>query len=47
MIASGEIDVEPLITHTFPFDRVLDADEMVHTRSDNCSKIVVELSGGG
>lgn len=46
MIASGEIDVEPLITHTFPFDRVLDAYEMAHTRSDNCIKILVELSGG-
>lgn len=46
MIASGEIDVEPLITHTFAFERVLDAYEMAHTRSDNCIKILVELSGG-
>lgn len=46
MVASGEIDVEPLITHTFVFERVLDAYQMAHTRSDNCIKILVELSGG-
>lgn len=45
MIASGEIDVEPLITHTFPFERVLDAYELAHTRGDNCIKILVEIPG--
>ncbi len=43
LIANGEIDVEPLITHTFPFDRVLDAYQMAHTRSDNCIKILVQI----
>lgn len=45
MIASGEIDVEPLITHTFPFERVLDAYALAHTRGDNCIKILVEIPG--
>lgn len=45
IIASGEIDVEPLITHTFPFERVLDAYELAHTRGDNCIKILVEIPG--
>ncbi len=43
MIASGEIDVEPLITHTFPFERVMDAYEMAYNRGDNCIKILVEV----
>jgi L-iditol 2-dehydrogenase len=45
MIASGEIDVEPLITHTFPFHRVMDAYELAHTRGDDCIKILVEIPG--
>lgn len=47
MIATGEIDVEPLITHTFPFTRVMDAYELAHSRGDNCIKIVVEIPGRG
>ena len=45
MIASGEIDVAPLITHTFPFHNVMDAYTMARNRSDNCIKIIVTLSG--
>jgi L-iditol 2-dehydrogenase len=47
LIASGEIDVEPLITHTFPFERVMDAYELAHTRGDNCIKILVEMPEKG
>ena len=43
MIAAGEIDVESLITHSFPFDRVMDAYEMAYKRSDDCIKILVEV----
>lgn len=46
MIASGEIDVEGLITHTFPFERVMDAYEMAYKRSDDCIKILVEVGQG-
>lgn len=45
LIASGEIDVEPLLTHTFPFARVMEAYELAHTRGDNCIKILVEIPG--
>ncbi len=43
LIASGAIDVRPLITHRFPFDGVLDAYEMHRTRADGAVKIVVEM----
>ncbi len=43
MIASGDIDVEPLITHTFPLSRVMDAYELARSRGDNCIKILVEV----
>ncbi len=43
MIAAGEIDVEALITHTFPFARVMDAYEMAYKRSGDCIKILVEV----
>lgn len=46
MITCGEINVEPLITHTFPFTKVMDAYNMAHQRSDNCIKILVQLPGG-
>lgn len=45
MIANGEIDVEPLITHTFSFADVMAAYEMAHKRADNCIKIVVKITG--
>lgn len=43
MLAAGEIDVESLITHSFPFERVMDAYEMAYKRSDDCIKILVEV----
>ena len=45
LIATGEIDVEPLITHTLPFTRVMDAYELAHSRGDNCIKVLVEIPG--
>lgn len=44
MIAQKEIDVTSLITHRFPFERVIDAYELVRTRADGVIKIVVEMS---
>lgn len=43
MIASGDINVEPLITHTFPLSRVMDAYELARSRGDNCIKILIEV----
>lgn len=45
LLAAGEIDVEPLLTHTFPFERVMDAYEMAYKRTDDCIKILVEVNG--
>lgn len=45
MIASGEINVEPLITHTFSFANVMAAYDMAHKRADNCLKVVVKITG--
>lgn len=43
LIASGEIDVKPIITHNFPFDRVMEAYELQRTRDEGAIKIVVEM----
>ncbi|HLV33587.1 MAG TPA: zinc-binding dehydrogenase [Spirillospora sp.] len=43
MIASGEIDVSPLLTHSFPFERVMEAYELQHTRDEGAIKIVIEM----
>ena len=43
LIASGEIDVKPIITHRFKFDQVLEAYELQRTRDEGAVKIVVEM----
>lgn len=45
-IARGEIDVSPLITHHFPFDRVIEAYELHRTRADGAVKIVIDMPSG-
>lgn len=42
LVASGQIDVKPLITHRLPFTDVIDAYELHRTRGDQCVKIVIE-----
>ena len=42
IIARKEIDVDPMLTHRFPFEQVLSAYEMHRTRSDGAVKILVE-----
>jgi len=39
MIASGEIDVSPLVSHVFPVEQVQEAMLMAHERSDNALKV--------
>jgi 2-desacetyl-2-hydroxyethyl bacteriochlorophyllide A dehydrogenase len=46
IIASGQIDVKPLITHRVPFADVMDAYELHRTRGDECVKIVIEMPEG-
>lgn len=43
MIADGEVNVAPLITHRFTFDQVLDAYELQNTRDEGAVKIVIEM----
>lgn len=44
LIASGEADVGPMITHHFPFEQVQDAYELQYTRDEGAVKIVVDIS---
>ncbi|MCB0115211.1 MAG: zinc-binding dehydrogenase [Caldilineaceae bacterium] len=44
LIADGEIDVKPILTHSFPFERVMEAYELQRTRDEGAVKIVVEMS---
>jgi (R,R)-butanediol dehydrogenase/meso-butanediol dehydrogenase/diacetyl reductase len=41
LLASGAIDIEPLITHTFPLDRGVDAFDALAEPSSNAIKILV------
>jgi threonine dehydrogenase-like Zn-dependent dehydrogenase len=43
MIAAGEVDVLPLITHRFDFERVREAFELARTRRDGVIKAIVEM----
>lgn len=43
LIASGEVDVHPVITHRFPFDRVLEAYELQRSRRDGAVKIIIDM----
>ena len=43
MIASGEVDAAPLITHRFPFEQVLEAYELQGARDEGAIKILIEM----
>ena len=45
IIAGGEIDVAPVLTHRLPFERAAHGYEMARTRSDGAIKIVIEMPG--
>lgn len=42
-IARGDIDVANLVSHLLPIDRIQDAMEMAHQRTDNCLKVSVSF----
>ena len=42
-IREGRINIDPLLTHRFPLDRVHEAYELFADRRDGCVKVVVEL----
>ncbi len=43
LISSGEVAVEPMITHTFTFEEVEQAYELAHTREDGAGKVFVKM----
>ena len=43
LIASGAIDVTPLPTHRFPFERLTEAYELARSREDGAIKVVVQM----
>lgn len=43
MIASGEVDVKPMLTHRFAFANVLDAYELQASKNKDALKIVIEM----
>ena len=45
LVASGAIDVTPLLTHRLPFDRVPEAYELARDRSDGAIKVVIDMPG--
>ncbi len=45
LIASGQVDAKPLLTHRFAFAEVEKAYETHHARSDGAVKIVIEMPG--
>jgi L-iditol 2-dehydrogenase len=45
LIGRGEIDVSPMITHRFPFERVIEAYELARSRDDGAIKVIIEMPG--
>ena len=45
LIATGAIDVKPLITHKFPFLKAQDAFTLFSRRSDGAMKVILEADG--
>ena len=43
MIAKGEVNTKPLITHRFPFDKVLDAYELQASKDNGALKILIDM----
>jgi threonine dehydrogenase-like Zn-dependent dehydrogenase len=45
LVATGAIDVSPMLTHRFTFDQVFEAYELARTRDDGVIKVVIEMPG--
>lgn len=42
MIAEGKLNTEPLITHTYPLERIEEAYELFEDKRDGVIKVAVE-----
>jgi len=45
LVARGEIDVTPLLTHRLAFEQVIQGYELMRTRADGAIKVVIEMPG--
>ena len=43
LVAEGRVDLTPLLTHTFPLDRITEAYELFGNREDNVLKVAIEV----
>ncbi|MBR5870150.1 MAG: alcohol dehydrogenase catalytic domain-containing protein [Clostridia bacterium] len=47
LIEEGQIDTEPLLTHTYPLERIAEAYELFEGKRDGVIKVAVECTVGG
>lgn len=47
LVQTGMVDVKPLVTHTFPLERIAEAFEMVAAYDDGVLRAVIQVSGEG
>ena len=47
MIEQGKIDTEPLITHTYPLERIEEAYELFEEKRDGVIKVAIECVSKG
>jgi threonine dehydrogenase-like Zn-dependent dehydrogenase len=43
LIAAGSLNVSAVLTHRFPFEKVLEAYELHQNATDNAVKIVIDM----
>jgi 2-desacetyl-2-hydroxyethyl bacteriochlorophyllide A dehydrogenase len=43
LVGEGRVDLTPLLTHTFPFDRITEAYDLFGSRKDNVLKVAIEI----
>lgn len=43
LVAEGRVDLTPLLTHTFPLDRITEAYELFGSRKDDVLKVAIEV----
>jgi L-iditol 2-dehydrogenase len=44
MLASGKIDVKPLISHRYSLDKVIEAFDTARTGRDGAIKVIIDCS---
>jgi alcohol dehydrogenase len=42
MLATGRVDLSPLVTHTFALEDALDAYDLVENRKESCIKVLLK-----